>query len=479
MFFNRIILFIALLHFASDAYSQSMFRRTYGLGAVNECIKVIQTSDNGFAIAGSTTPFVGGQTDFYLLKTDSMGIDQYQASFGSSGIDQATSIYEMPDNGFIVAGNSNGYSLNNDYNIHLVRTDQTGSVLWTKTFGTTDWDFVYDMKPTPDGNLLIAGNSFGSGNGTSSGYIVKLDTSGNIIWQKFIELNQLVNLKKIAVKPDGSFVVCGNVSPVNSYPNDGFIAFLDVNGDTTRTIIFDNGKRESFNAVGFFTGGDLAICGTTIDSANNNNKDELILRIDTLGTPIWYYAFAQSGTDISNDLIVYNDTLVIAGATTTFAAGKSDFHIVRFDQNATFIDGNTYGGGEDEFCNSLLFTYDRGFLLGGTTTTYGPSQQSILLVKSDYIFTYNPNVTIDVFELTEKTDWNIFPNPSKGNFYVTGLNSGNYQISVFNNYGELILKKSISNFNSQIDITQFDSGIYHIEISGKTSTLSKRIVLLK
>ena len=473
-----ILFFLILINLRADA--QFMFRRTYGLGSINDGRSVIQTSDNGYAICGSTTPLSGGQTNFYLLKTDSMGVSEFQYSYGGSGIDQTSVLIQMPDSGFLMAGYSNSYSLNNDYDVLIIRTDKIGNLIWTKSAGTPSWDFIYDMKPTPDGNYILAGNSYGSPNGSSSGYLIKIDSVGNVLWQNFIQYDQLVNLKKIVVKNDGSFIVCGSVSPSVTYPTDGFIAFLDVNGDTLRTEILDNGKHETINAIDFFSNGDLALSGSSTDSAAQNNKDEMILRRDINGNTVWSFVFPAPGTDEINDLFVYNDTLVIIGSTTSYGQGNSDFHIARFDINGTYINANTYGGNENEFCYSALLTNDLGFILVGSSTSYAPGLQSIFLVKSDSIFSFDPNVTINITEQNDKSGYRIYPNPSSG---ILNINSDYYSekfnLRLIDTNGKIIFDKSNQVVPLKLNLSLMKPGFYYLELINNDFIETKKIIISK
>ncbi len=474
--------YILLILFLIDlnVNAQFMFRRTYGLGSINEARCVIQTNDNGYAICGSTTPYSGGQTNFYLLKTDSFGVANFQYSFGGSGIEQSYALEEMPDSGFLIAGFTNSFSVNNDYDVFLVRTDKLGNLIWTKSLGTTNWDFIYDMKPTPDGNFILIGNSYGSGSGTSSGYIVKIDASGNLLWQKFIEMNQLVILKQVAVRNDGSSIVCGSLSPSASYPADGFLAFLDSTGDTTHTVTFNNGKHETFNAIDFFTNGDIALAGNSIDSSAQNNIDEMILRLDANGNTVWFFDFIKNGTDDYNDLFIYNDTIITVGSTTSSGQGNSDFHIVRFDSNGTFINGNTYGGNENEYCYKAQLTNDQGFILVGSSTSYAPGQQSVFLVKSDSIFSFDPNVIININELNDKSGYRIYPNPSTG---TLNINSDHYseiiKIRMINTAGKIIFEKNNLDIPMTINFSIINPGLYYLELINKNFTERKKIIISK
>ena len=119
--------------------------------------------------------------------------------------------------------------------------------------------------------------------------------------------------------------VCGNISPSIDYPADGFIALLDSNGDTIRTITFDSGNHETLNAIGYFSNGDLALAGSRTDSIEGD-ESEMILRLNSIGNTIWFFPFDTTGTNVFNDLFVdSDDSLVTIGSTTTFAQGQSDW----------------------------------------------------------------------------------------------------------------------------------------------------------
>jgi len=271
--------------FCLHVHAQNYFERTYAFGTVNEGRAVIQTNDLGFAILGSTTPGWGGQTNFYLIKTDSLGEAEFHYSYGGNGIEQGYAIEQMPDSGFIIAGYSNSFGVNNNYDGLVIRVDKSGNQLWSKIIGTSEWDFIYDMKPTFDGNFVLVGSSYGSGNGISSGYIVKMDPSGNIIWEKFLNLNEYIDLKRIVSNPDGSFIACGSLSYTNLYPVDGLVAFFNANGDSTKTFRVNYSYQEVINSLGFFSNGDLALVGMSYDSTNDD-KNEFAVRMDTNGNAI-------------------------------------------------------------------------------------------------------------------------------------------------------------------------------------------------
>ena len=470
------VLFIVLSSQSADA--QFMFRRTYGLGNTNVCNYAIQALDHGYVVCGTTTPFTGGQTDFYLLRTDSAGLPVYQYNYGGSGIDNATTLLQLPDSNLLIAGFSNGYNLSNDYDACILKTDFNGNLQWVKPLGTSDWDFIYDMHQSPDGNLILVGNSYGSGNGRSSGLLLKTDPDANVIWQKFLELPQHVFLKQLAIRADGSFFVVGNISGSVSYPTDGYVALLDSNGDLIRSKVYDIGTLETINAIDFFSNGDLALAGNAIDSMNNFKNDLLFLRMDTNLNVLWNIQSIQTGSDIYNDIVVYSDTFVIAGSTTTFAQGRNDFHLLLYDGNGAYIRGNTYGANENDLCNHVLFTNDGGFLLAGNSTSYGPSHQSIFLVKSDSILTFDPNVTINVSQTNLTESLAIGPIPASTNIKINShLSGSHFSATLITLEGRVIRKIDGLNFPATIDVSDLVNGIYFLELKNNEFSFTKKLIV--
>ena len=469
---------LILFFYCQGLSAQIYFQRTYGFGSINEGRDVIQTMDMGFAVTGATTPGWGGQTNFYLIKTDSIGKPEYQFSYGGNGIDQAYALEQLPDSGFLMAGYSNSFSINNDYDGLLIRTDLSGNQIWSKSFGTSAWDFIYSMKPTIDGNYILAGSSYGSGNGISSGYIVKVDPNGNVIWQKFIEQDEQVNIKFIAAKSDGSFIACGSVSPSVSYPTDGFVAFLNANGDTTRTVKVDFGKHEILNAIGFYSNGDLALAGTSFDSLANDNEDQFIMRMDTNGNMVWLFLAQLPNKENNNDVYVNYDSLITAGSTSNAGFGKSDFHIGKYKADTSaFFEGHTFGGTQDDICYRIKRTNDGSYVLVGTTNSYGPGLQSVFLVRTDSLFTQNATVTIGIEDVVLKNDFSVFPNPTSGNIQIRKENLiADCTFFVYNIFGEIVFSSSFHGLKQTFNLN-LPSGLYFLELNSKYGIERTKIIV--
>jgi hypothetical protein len=465
----RIVIFLFMVWFIPLLKSQTAFVRTYGFGIITEGKCVIETLDSGYAICGATTPGWGGQTNFYLLKTNKNGNPIFQYSYGGIGIDQSFSLLQLPDSGFLIAGYSNSFSFNNDYDACLLRTDKLGNSIWMKTIGTSNWDFIYDMKQSPDGNFILAGNSYGSGNGNSAGYVAKVDIDGNLIWEKFISSNQQVNLNHAAVKSDGTIAVCGSISPSNSYPADYLITLFDANGNELFRKIIDDGKHETANGIDFFSSGDLGVVGTSYDSLDNNNSDEQRFLLDPAGNVIRTHPTFRSENDGNFDLHIYNDTMIVTGSNTFGGAGNFDFKIQRFHGDTAFIDGATFGFSENEYCYNGIRTYDGGYVLVGSTNSKGPGQTSVLLVKTIVVSSLYVlgGFTINTEEINVNDCFQVYPNPATDEINITASNNEKINsCRIYTLSGKLIYENQETTLPLQIKLNCFEPGLYFLELKG-------------
>ncbi len=146
--------------------------------------QMIQTSDGGYAAAG-TTNFNGTDT-FWLVKTDAGCNLVWNQTYGlSSGTDgtsfdnNANSVVQTTDGGYALAGHIwiHSAELRAPWsNVWLVKTDSLGNMVWNQTFG--DYHYVYSLIQTSDGGLAFAGNT------PRLAWIVKLDAAGNAEWNQ-------------------------------------------------------------------------------------------------------------------------------------------------------------------------------------------------------------------------------------------------------------------------------------------------------
>jgi len=152
----------------TDAAGNMEWNKTYGGSWHDRAYSLVQTSDQGYAIAGWTASFGAGGFDFWLVKTDIFGNMEWNKAYGGGGSEECMSLVQTDDEGYALVG----YTLNEDF--WLVKTDSTGNMQWNQTYGGSDDERAYSVVQTDDGGYAIAGTTTSFGAGRSDFWLVKL-----------------------------------------------------------------------------------------------------------------------------------------------------------------------------------------------------------------------------------------------------------------------------------------------------------------
>ena len=198
----------------TDSQGNECWNQTYLDGTKSRGISVQQTSDGGFIIAGCG--FLNGERwhDALLIKTDTDGKEEWRNTYGGTKIDEAYSVLQTSDDGYIVYGDSDSFG-----GSWLIRTDNNGHELWNYTYygvaeGTVDI--------TDDGGFVFADSSFALLRSNQM-RIVKTDENGRVQWVRLIG-----GLKGewgycVRQTDDGGYVAIGLTTDINSYEEDVFV----------------------------------------------------------------------------------------------------------------------------------------------------------------------------------------------------------------------------------------------------------------
>ena len=171
------ILLLVICELKSNA--QTTFQKTYGGSGIDDAYSLQQTSDGGFIAAGATTSIGAGSTDdIFLLKTNGTGDTVFTKSYGGSADESANSVQQTNDGGYILCGSSNSFSGNSNYDVCLIKTNSIGDTLWTKTYGGTDEDYGRSIKQTSDGGYIVTGIKKRPGIQDEDIYLIKTNSTG-------------------------------------------------------------------------------------------------------------------------------------------------------------------------------------------------------------------------------------------------------------------------------------------------------------
>ena len=214
-----------------DANGNLQWTRTIGGPGDEIGHSLIQTSDGGYAIAGSTTSFGAGKDDVYVVKLDANGNLQWTKTIGGKNTEEGISLIQTSDGGYAIAGSTTssgaGYT-----DVYVVKLDANGNLQWTKTIGGKRGDLGLSLIQSSDGGYAIAGATKSFGAGEWDVYVVKLDAKGNFQWTKTIGAkNEYPSRSSLIQTSDGGYIIAGHTESFGAGGEDVYVVKLDKNGN--------------------------------------------------------------------------------------------------------------------------------------------------------------------------------------------------------------------------------------------------------
>ena len=164
-------------------YTQIMFERTYGGGRwdVGNC--VIQTSDGGYAVLGNFDNNLTSGDDIYLIKTNAYGDTIWTKKYGGSDDDFGYQILQLSNGGYIISGSTKSVG-NGATDALLIKTDAIGNLIWLKTYGGAQNDLGGIFVQTDDGGYFMVGVTKNYGAGDYDAYLIRTNSFGDTLWTK-------------------------------------------------------------------------------------------------------------------------------------------------------------------------------------------------------------------------------------------------------------------------------------------------------
>lgn len=354
--------------------------QTLGASGNDDARSVRQTADNGYLFAGSLT---AASRDYWVVKLDQYGEVERERRYGGGGTDQLNSMELTSDGGSIVAGYTNSFGAGNDDG-WVIKLDSDGNVDWDYTYGTANRDRIRSVIQTADGGYAYAGYYDTS----SGGWVLKTDlTGGNITWQR--QYNPTAfgeDLYQIKQTTDGGYIVVG------SYPNGGvdddvWLMKLNSDGTIAWQKRYGGGDADDGYAVIEASDGDFVVAAGT-QSFGAGGTDMWIFKVDSNGDftgGTWQKTYGGTSTDQPYDIIEAADgDFVVAGFTGSYGPGSNNYWILKLNPGDGSIDWQkVYGGDNGDVAYSVSETSDNGFAVGGSTFSFDVDFNDAWILKLD------------------------------------------------------------------------------------------------
>lgn len=301
------------------------WQKKYAFSGSAPSLTVIQqTSDNGSIFAGQNTICKRQSYCTSIIKVDSNGNIQWESDLLSQATTIPHSIQQTSDGGYVVAGYIHGSRGN--YSTWVAKLNSTGNIQWQKFF-INSVNGATAIRQTPDNGYVIAG--FTLANNMYHILVVKLDSSGSIIWQKIYSTNYGTFANSLELTSDGGYIVGGEVYTTSYFP--AIVLKLDSKGNTQWANTYtDKGAGIQLNSIIKTVDGGYALAGFIYNGA----EKAWIGKIDLNGNIKWQKTYgAATANRIFMTINQTNDGGFVASGATDQFNGKFDAWIVKVDPN--------------------------------------------------------------------------------------------------------------------------------------------------
>ncbi|QQS27740.1 MAG: T9SS type A sorting domain-containing protein [Sphingobacteriales bacterium] len=440
----------------------------------------VQTTDGNLTISGYTSGLETPGYDALLLKTDLSGNQIWAKTYGENGNlnnEWGYAIWHNEiENTYLLAGQTNSFSLDGNENISLIKVDSNGDEIWQKEYDfQNNNDAAWGIAPAIDGGYALFGyTTFPSGN--SDMYLLKIDTEGNKLWDKTWNFSSDNRGWNISATPDGGFVVVGQVSDTLGASVLTYLAKLNSDGDIQWDQLYGLSSSVCYSVKPVSDGGYI-LAGRNKQIVSGTSTLAYLLKVNNTGQVVWEFftgnspwsrlfdvtetssgTFMAVGTKLDSNLqnakmlqvyinggggLIWEKTVDIPGynfgnykvlKTTdgNFAfLGNVELQTEPLDRRGYLLKTDVYGNeiwsryyGETIGVGTVLYDAvyhlnDWGFVLFGGIQTKGTTND-FYLIKTDYTgqtpFTFTGTSGIDNTLASNNSTLKVIPNPNQGSF---------------------------------------------------------------
>ncbi|MHA1990620.1 MAG: hypothetical protein ACW981_11515 [Candidatus Hodarchaeales archaeon] len=361
--------------------SLEIWNRTYGGRGFDGATSLLETSDGGFLLTGFTTSYGSGGKDVWLIKTDNIGFQQWNQTFGSTMDDASSKIIETSDGGYVLSGyTKREESLSGTGEMWLIKLNSTGDKQWDNIFGGRKGEEASSVIETSDGGFLLVGSSSSVGPqvidnvlAVTDIFIVKTDVNGSEQWENNFGTINFEYANAVIETSDGGYLIAGSGVSFSGF--DIWLIKTDNLGQLLWAQTFGGSAGEQASSLIETSDGGYIISGMTGSYGSSSlDNDMWLIKTDFDGNKKWDQTFGGPGDDGTTSVVETADQgFLLLGWTTKIESGISnqDVLLIKTDINGTQLWNQTYGGEKRDFASTIIKLSDGNFLIGGETNSFG------------------------------------------------------------------------------------------------------------
>jgi hypothetical protein len=377
---------ILALLLASFVHAQQTWIRTYGGKHDDKGYSVQQTTDGGYIVTGYTYSFRDTSLgDVYLVKTNASGDTIWAKTYGGANADVGWSVQQTSDGGYIIVGQTASFGAGYS-DVYLIKTNASGDTTWTRTYGGIYNDLGYSVQQTSsDGGYIVSGSTGSYGVGDGDVYLVKTNAAGDTLWTRTCGGTGDDYGYSVQQTSDGGYIVGGSTY-IAGRNHDVYLIKTNASGDTLWTRTYGGTGEDIGYSVQQTTEGGYIVAGYST-SFKGGYAGVYVLKTNASGDTVWTRTYGGSYNDYGYSARQTSDGgYIITGTTYSFGAGDYDAYLIKTNAAGDTQWTRTYGGTGEDVGYSVRQTTDGGYIVAGYTSPYGgggANDFDVYLIKTD------------------------------------------------------------------------------------------------
>lgn len=352
------------------------FERILGTLEDDYASKVKQTSDGGYIIVGNTTEPEENYTDAFVIKADRYGKPLWMKNYGGRFSDVASDLVLEGDS-YIIAGTSDSYG-NGTNDIYLLKINNQGDLIWSKSFSTTLDETSASITYAIDGGFIICGNTRNTNNLGRNALIIKIDTEGNLIWKRDYGSTGGETASEVIITSDNNYIFVGSKADPSTGIQNIYLVKIDASGNLIWEKELGGSDSDEAYSISKTNDGGYILSGYTV-SYGNGARDAFLLKVNSDGNEEWHQTFGTEHSDEFRKVIQSSDgDYYCVGAVNAYFSQQfiyNDLFLVKTDSQGNLIWQKTFGGNLDDYASYLLLNNEGGYVIVGSTTSFAPRSE--------------------------------------------------------------------------------------------------------
>jgi hypothetical protein len=378
---KRIISFFIFISIFSFMFLHAQWIKTFGGSGDDHALKLQQTSDGGYIVAGQTCTLEGSELDLRILKLDPNGTIEWENTYTKFDSNNILSIQQKSNGSFIVAGHTIRTHPSQLTCLWILNLDQVGNIDLQGSFRWYFETFIRSIQQTDDEGYILAGHTQSIDPREEDCWVLKLSSAGDVEWQRTYGGSNGDRAFSIQQTVDGGYVLTGYTRSFGAGEEDIWVLKLSSAGDVEWQRTYGGSGDDGASFIQQTGDGGYIVAGYT-RSFGAGERDVWVLKLSSSGNVEWQRTYGGINEDNAFSICQTLDGGYVAGSNThSFGAGEEDIWILKLSSSGEAEWQKTYGAYFDEQANFIQPSTDGSYVIAGSTSSFGNGGEDFCILK--------------------------------------------------------------------------------------------------